>query len=186
MTRTCFRDRLLIQPDDFQSCGGRNRTCVRTGNNRLPVPARAPPHQSVRMAGFEPAISCSRGTRITKLSHILNRERPAGVEPALPPWQGSRLPLHHGRFWQNRIVKEHKSTGPPCRAVPGLEPTSPHYECGIFAAGRPVLVRCGQPIVEDGSNGRSNRRFNNQTIRGSGTGGARTLTRLGKNQGCCR
>ena len=25
------------------------------------------------------------------------RERPAGVEPALPPWQGGRLPLHHGR-----------------------------------------------------------------------------------------
>ena len=25
-------------------------------------------------------------------------ERPAGIEPALPPWQGSRLPLHHGRL----------------------------------------------------------------------------------------
>jgi hypothetical protein len=25
------------------------------------------------------------------------KERPAGVEPALPPWQGDRLPLHHGR-----------------------------------------------------------------------------------------
>ena len=24
-------------------------------------------------------------------------ERPVGVEPTLPPWQGSRLPLHHGR-----------------------------------------------------------------------------------------
>lgn len=24
-------------------------------------------------------------------------ERPAGVEPAHPPWQGDRLPLHHGR-----------------------------------------------------------------------------------------
>lgn len=27
-----------------------------------------------------------------------NEKRPAGVEPALPPWQGSRLPLHHGRI----------------------------------------------------------------------------------------
>ena len=27
-----------------------------------------------------------------------NGQRPAGVEPALPPWQGSRLPLHHGRI----------------------------------------------------------------------------------------
>lgn len=25
------------------------------------------------------------------------RKRPPGVEPGLPPWQGSRLPLHHGR-----------------------------------------------------------------------------------------
>ena len=33
------------------------------------------------------------------LSHQLpsSKERPAGVEPALPPWQGGRLPLHHGR-----------------------------------------------------------------------------------------
>ena len=35
--------------------------------------------------------------RITRLSHARNEKRPAGVEPALPPWQGSRLPLHHGR-----------------------------------------------------------------------------------------
>jgi hypothetical protein len=42
--------------------------------------------------------------RIPRMSHALisadarpAEERPAGVEPALPPWQGSRLPLHHGR-----------------------------------------------------------------------------------------
>jgi hypothetical protein len=29
------------------SCGGRNRTCVPAVNSRLPVPARAPPHQRV-------------------------------------------------------------------------------------------------------------------------------------------
>ena len=41
-------------------------------NSRLPVPARAPPHHaSVRTAGFEPAISCSRSTRNTRLSHVL-------------------------------------------------------------------------------------------------------------------
>jgi hypothetical protein len=44
------------------SCGGRNRTCVGVINSHLPVPARVPP-QSVRTAGFEPAISCARGTR---------------------------------------------------------------------------------------------------------------------------
>lgn len=43
----------------------------------------------------------------------------------------------------------------------GLEPSSPHYGCGILAAGRPV------------------RWF-------SGTSGARTRTRLVKSQGCCR
>ena len=34
------------------------------------------PHRitSVRTAGFEPAISCSRGTRNTRLSHALNRQ----------------------------------------------------------------------------------------------------------------
>ena len=29
-----------------QGCGGRNRTCVVAVNGRLPVPARAPPHNS--------------------------------------------------------------------------------------------------------------------------------------------
>ena len=49
------------------------------------------------MVGFEPTLSCSRRRRTTRLSHTLKLKRPAGVEPALPPWQGSRLPLHHGR-----------------------------------------------------------------------------------------
>jgi hypothetical protein len=35
---------------------------------------------------------------IARLSHTPMQERPAGVEPAHPPWQGSRLPLHHGRL----------------------------------------------------------------------------------------
>ncbi len=115
------------------SCGGRNRTCVRAGNNRLPIPTRAPPHQhqttngGVKVTGFEPVISCFQNTRVSQTSlhpeiepligllffvsqsigtmyHLLKSdhvflyasEHPAGVEPALPPWQGSRLPLHHG------------------------------------------------------------------------------------------
>ena len=51
----------------------------------------------VGAGGFEPPISCSRSTRVSRLPHAPNQKRPAGVEPALPPWQGSRLPLHHGR-----------------------------------------------------------------------------------------
>src|SRR5262245_65967783 len=39
-------------------------------------------------------------------------ERPAGVEPALPPWQGSRLPLHHGRLSITTKLSNNKSTGP--------------------------------------------------------------------------
>ena len=65
----------------------------------------------VRTAGFEPAISCARGTRNTRLSYVLHEKRPAGVEPALPPWQGGRLPLHHGRVKVCRIVKEPRAPG---------------------------------------------------------------------------
>src|SRR6516164_9683585 len=49
------------------SSGGRNRTCVPPVNSRVLVPARTPPEskvQTVGMAGFEPAISCSQGRRI--------------------------------------------------------------------------------------------------------------------------
>ena len=36
---------------------------------------------------------------------------PAGVEPARPPWQGGRLPLHHGHDRRLRIVKEPRAPG---------------------------------------------------------------------------
>ena len=64
-----------------------------------------------RTAGFEPAISCSRRTRNAKLSHVLITERPVGVEPTRPPWQGDRLPLHHGRLCDCRIVKDRRAPG---------------------------------------------------------------------------
>ncbi len=100
------------------------------------------PHRitRVRTAGFEPAArtpsvgrSCSRCTRNAKLSHVLITERPVGVEPTRPTWQGDRLPLHHGRLVGCRIVKdrEHRE---------GLEPSSPHYGCGVLAARSPALV----------------------------------------------
>ena len=70
---------------------------------------------------------------MARLSHVLIPERPTGVEPALPPWQGGRLPLHHGRWLEAELSKtqEHRV---------GVEPTSPRYEGGIFATRRPVLV----------------------------------------------
>ena len=67
-------------------------------------------------------------------AYVLSPKRPAGVEPALPPWQGGRLPLHHGR----------KRGVPNCQRTighrAGLEPTSPRYRCGVLAAGQPVLI----------------------------------------------
>ena len=54
-----------------------------------------------------------------------NRERPVGVEPTLPPWQGSSLPLHHGRLVGCRVVKDQEHRV-------GVEPTSPRYDGGIL------------------------------------------------------
>jgi hypothetical protein len=74
------------------------------------------PHRDrqVRTVGFEPTLSGSRNRRISRLSNVLivsTQERPAGVEPALPPWQGSRLPLHHGRVESLIELSKNKSTG---------------------------------------------------------------------------
>ena len=41
----------------------------------------------------------------SSLNHTIKRERPAGIEPALPPWQGGRLPLHHGRLLWSELSK---------------------------------------------------------------------------------
>ena len=152
----CIRDRMTSVR--CSSCGGRNRTCVRAVNSRLPVPARVPPQdrlesrglrledeielerylkpqvsrlkfRRVRTAGFEPAVSCARSTRIARLSHVLKQERPAGVEPARPPWQGGRQPLHHGRVLRSPNCQRARAPGGTrthvaadhrCAAVPGV------------------------------------------------------------------
>jgi hypothetical protein len=72
-----------------------------------------------------------------------------------------------------------ESTGPDSnrrRRITGAESSPLDDQCLSVAEG---------PIADRDLNRRSiaNRR---RTIRGSGIGGARTLTRLGKNQGCCR
>ena len=94
---------------------------------------------SVRTAGFEPAVSRSQGRRIARLSYVLrqtrSRERPAGVEPALPPWQGDRLPLHHGRLVGSRIVKDRQSTGResnPRRRCTGAVSWPLDHQCSSF------------------------------------------------------
>jgi hypothetical protein len=55
-----------------------------------------------------------------------------GVEPTLPPWQGSRLPLHHGRLFGYQIVKDHQSTGPDSnrrRRITGAESSPLDDQC---------------------------------------------------------
>ena len=53
------------------SCGGRTRTCIRLLNREPPYHWATPQFMSVSVAGFEPTISCARGTRISRLSHTL-------------------------------------------------------------------------------------------------------------------
>ena len=112
---------------------------------------------------------------LAKLSHALNRMRPAGIEPTHPAWQAGRLPLHHGR----------KVCEPSCQRTSehrvGLEAVF-HYRTSAFL-----------PRYQRDSNGLSCRctraessPLDDQCFVISGTRGTRTLTRLGKNQGCCR
>ncbi len=76
----------------------------------------------------------------------VHQERPAGVEPAIPAWRAGRFPLHHGRVVVCRIVneQEHRER---------LELSSPHYGCGILAAGRPVPTMLRMVPVSVGPEG---------------------------------
>ncbi len=115
------------------SCGGRNRTCVTTINSRLPVPAQDPPHQSVRTTGFEPAVSCFRNRRNGQA--FLRPEKCAQPE--------SNRHTLHGKQEGCHYIMGAKLCEPNCQRSSehraGLEPASPLYESGVFAARRPVL-----------------------------------------------
>jgi hypothetical protein len=58
----------------------------------------------------------------------LHFKRPAGVEPALPPWQGSRLPLHHGRRLFGKFNCQRTRVGSA-----GVEPATSRLRAGCFA-----------------------------------------------------
>ncbi len=102
-----------------KGCGGRNRTCDVTLNRRPPVRAQAPPqsHQSGRRdlnpRSRAPATTAARRCPAEYQAFLrpVHQERPAGVEPALPPRQGGRLPLHHGRKQGVPDCQRSKSTG---------------------------------------------------------------------------
>ena len=149
-----------------RSCGDRNRTCVTTVNSRLPVPARTPPQCfAVSVVGFEPTVSCPRSTRISRLSYtllkkwIVDSERKLTIShllqlfpihcplstssstqrelnPHLRPGETVRCRYVMGASSPGRVVKEQSA-----EHRVGLEPTLPHYGCGVFAAKRPVRVR---------------------------------------------
>ena len=57
--------------------------------------------------------SCITSMRVCKpLSLGAVTVRPAGIEPTPPPWQGSTLPLHHGRFSQYRWLGSNQRPSP--------------------------------------------------------------------------
>src|SRR4051812_24982769 len=89
------------------------------------------------MAGFEPALSCSRSRRIGQaFPHPESPRSPSSAQRESNPHvrHGKAVGCRYimGTITVPRIVKE----GREHRV--GLEPTSPPYEGGVFAAGRPV------------------------------------------------
>ncbi len=86
---------------------------------------------------FTLQTSRSSGGWTRTITRLLNREppyhwatpdsakRPVGVEPTLPPWQGSRLPLHHGR---KKCITTKLSKIKDAQGIKSTEPElNPHY-----------------------------------------------------------
>ena len=100
-------------------------------NRPIPATNSGTPDRKVRTAGFEPALSCSRSTRNTRLSYVLFKSAQRELDPRF--LHGKQVGFRYimGALWCAGLskIKEHRA---------GLEPASPHYGCGILAAGRPV------------------------------------------------
>jgi hypothetical protein len=103
------------------------------------------PHRndSVGAVGFEPTISGSRNRRnYQAFPRTEIQERPAGIEPAHPPWQGSRLPLHHGRLISSCFnCQRAKSTGSDSnrrRRITGAESLPLNDQCFVVCGTRGI------------------------------------------------
>jgi hypothetical protein len=101
-------------PSPSSSSGGRNRTCVTPVNSRVLVPARTPPEssrQTVGMAGFEPAVSCSQSRWPTIGTPVESRcfKGSCGF-PSL-----CSLRSLHQRFRQRRESRDRTDRRPPRR-----------------------------------------------------------------------
>ncbi len=106
-----------------------------------------------------------------RVPHSRTEERPVGVEPTHPPWQGDRQPLHHGRVHNRQSIRRdlhprhhrgrvaclllhHGRTPNPTVEAVGIEPTlsclrdrclgqrRPHFRCsGPEGIRTPDLLR---------------------------------------------
>ena len=104
IARTVFEsaaDRRIRLALRIRSCGGRNRTCellsltvsVACTSYMLPPESIQSGRPDLNRRSPGPEAGGFPGFPTPRTMKC-----PAGVEPALPPWQGSRLPLHHGHI----------------------------------------------------------------------------------------
>jgi hypothetical protein len=129
-----------------QSCGGRNRTCVGAVNSRLPVPTRDPPHQEVRTAGFEPAISCARGTRNPRLSHVLKMSAQRELNPLFRPGKAAGCRYIMGACVTTKLSTS-ESTGPDSNRRHRRPPFGRCPGCGVLAADHRCAAVPGPVLV---------------------------------------
>ena len=93
-------------------------TCLTGTRNYQQLPLR---NESARLDSNQRSRRPKRRGMTIFTTHSQTQKRPAGVEPALPPWQGSRLPLHHGRrlFGKSKLSKNSSGAdGSRTRNVP--------------------------------------------------------------------
>ncbi len=145
-----FHSSSMYQARIFQSTGGRTRTSNRRLNRAMPYHLATPVSRSfqpdpVGMAGFEPAISCSRSRRINQ----------AFPHPGSSAQRESNPHIRLGKAVGCHYIMGTHQPRPNCQRDGGhrvgLEPTSPHYGCGVFAARRPVQAeRTSRPMGPEG------------------------------------
>lgn len=108
------------------------------------VPVRVPCRRPAPLAGFEPATStltewrallAAPQGRVSSSVHV--RERPAGVEPARPPWQGGR-PAVTSRA---RVVVKAPGRSRTCAAV------LPRRQAAVTSQGRSQCPRQESNLV---------------------------------------
>ncbi len=108
-----------------------------------PASSQGVDHPPEHLAGVEPARPPWESGRLPLHHRCVASERPVGVEPTHPPWRGGRQPLHHGRVAR----PEHPV---------GVEPTRPSYQDGRL----PLHHRCvGRPSSKGGRIRTHTRRF---------------------------